>query len=474
MNSVTKLLVTSLWFSVLVIINPLVSVENPFRCFYLDGMGAIWTYPKIVVIGLIAVYQIVLIFLYKKSHNSMPVDKLISIFMALFLLSISISAIYSQFPSRAFWGGHVNMMGWVTMALLFLVVLSSIQFLRVQPTLAIWQWRGILAGAIANAILILMQQYDSGIDATFTSRMFNPLSPHPKLVSGLDIHSSMPSGFYINRGYVGMVLGFVFMVQYQIYLHKKNIWTAVGCILLIFAIIATPVRAIYLSLFLSVALIYLYHKKIKLHRIGKDIIHLMLVIAIGIAVNTGLKSINADNYVVKKKYSSLSSMDVRIMEWKFSVKAIVQKPWFGWGADGFGIAFPFINEQARLDSGSVQSMYTIVDVVDNGYIAFTGEKELGVQNQHVKSHNLILESLVSWGFIGSFILLVLWGIWLKLVWDDRNLSLLFVAIFIMLYCMLWFTVAGNAILLWWLFALGIAGIDPIALLSNKQSLGHKE
>ncbi|WP_333143896.1 MULTISPECIES: O-antigen ligase family protein [unclassified Microcoleus] len=134
-------------------------------------------------------------------------------------------------------------------------------------------------------------------------------------------------------------------------------------------------------------------------------------------------------------------MSSRSPLWEISVRGIQKRPLFGWGFNGFGIAYPFVATPNK-----------VPEIVNLGqfsydYIAPNGQ----VRTEKIpsyKAHNWILDTAISTGILGLIAAVALWGYCLKCAIVSLNTDLSAVAIGYLTFILPWFECAQYAQVLW--------------------------
>src|SRR4028118_192196 len=128
------------------------------------------------------------------------------------------------------------------------------------------------------------------------------------------------------------------------------------------------------------------------------------------------------------KPSIAQVMSSRSPMWELSARGIKKRPLFGWGFDGFGIAYPYIKNP------QVTPIVVNLDEFTYDYINIKGE----ISTREIptyKAHNSILDTTLSVGILGLLASLALWGYYVCLALNSsrRGIEAVAIAYFIFTY-----------------------------------------
>lgn len=138
----------------------------------------------------------------------------------------------------------------------------------------------------------------------------------------------------------------------------------------------------------------------------------------------------------------------RIYLWQLATRGISKRPLFGWGFNGFGIAYPYI-----------RSPKDTPNVIGLGHLSYDVVSENGSVRTlpliTYKAHNLILDTILSVGILGMLSYTALWGYGILLVVRSPNGKLLAVAIAYLVFTVTWFEVAQFTHIAWWTLSVSV-------------------
>ncbi|QLE59586.1 O-antigen ligase family protein [Nostoc sp. TCL26-01] len=404
--------------------------------------GEIWTQPKVFTISLICILNFLNLWEDRENLKLPQSWKINRLLWEIFLGIGLISTLASPFPWRSLLGQEQMGDGWLYWLLIALFTLSNNLLLRLHPELVRSQLRGLVIGGVILAISIFPQAINWRIDYTATS---GQLIQNNILASTI-FQNQQPIGLYSHRGHASFVLAAVAVMtligwQWQ-WINTRQ--AAAAGILIIPALVLTQTRAGLLALL--VATIYLLGRKYYQLLIPTTLICLLLI---GIATST--RQIN--NLPVIKQITS-----DRVYLWEMANYRISLRPLLGWGMNGFGTAY-----------SSVQPGRKITKVIRLGDFSFNYQDENGqiktAQLPTTKAHNLILDTLISIGFLGlaSYLTLLAWCLWQVIQSPYCGIEAVFVAYLVFTFT--WFECAQFTHLAWW--SLSIFGISRA---NNKKNL----
>ena len=154
----------------------------------------------------------------------------------------------------------------------------------------------------------------------------------------------------------------------------------------------------------------------------------------------------------------------RLDYWRIAADGIRERPLTGWGYNGFGLAFPYVNDFERkfkrnleLRDGKAIDIDTLrgTDHYYFRYIGTDGLLHLGRVLSN-KAHNLVLDVWVSLGLGGLITYLLLLGIFVGITARGEGWGLEAVAVVYLVYTLTWFESAQFSHLTWWVLSAGLA------------------
>jgi O-antigen ligase len=399
--------------------------------------GEIWTFPKVLILILLTIFNLSIVWEERKSFK-IPRNWFVSLALWLVFLGIGfLSTQLSPFSDRSLLGQNEMGTGWLYWLVLGIFTLSNTLLLKLQPALLRSQLFGFLIGGIILALSIFPQTLDWRID--YTATMGQLLKDN--VLTSTIFQNHQPIGFYSHRGHAAFVLAVV-SVLYLVAWRWKWIATSAFALCLtpiILALFLTKTRAGILVLFVATA--YLLGKKYSKFLIPAALICLLFVGAV-----TTTRSI-AGLPLIKQITSD------RVYLWQLAGRGISQRPWFGWGFDGFGIAYPYTLSPKKTPQ-----------IVRLGSFSFDYQQadgRIGTRNiiSH-KAHNLILDTAVSVGILGTlfYVALWAWNLWQTIKSPARGIEAAVIAYLVFTFT--WFECAQFSHIAWWVLSLWGASSLP--------------
>ena len=413
--------------------------------------GDIWTQPKLLAIYLITACNswVIVHFTRRQGSLTIPLTWKVGLGFWTLFLGVGLTAtLNSPFPLRSLWGQSTLGDGWVYWVLLAAFVLSNALVLRLAPALLKPQLYGLLIGGVIVALSIFPQVFDWRIDYTATSGLVN-LS-NPQMLESTIWQRQMPIGLYSNRGHAAFVLAAVGVLTL---LGWRWSWVSllpatVISILVSTGLFYTQVRGGGLALLVAAA--YL------LWRWGDDAIRRWVVqrrlnlfltsCVLAIAALLSLENL--------EQFSS-----GRLHLWQLSLRGIAERPLWGWGFNGFGIAYPFVADWTGRHQGYLLEKVPVAQVIalDDFTFDYQGtdlklHTGLLIAN---KAHNLLLDTTLSVGVLGLLCYALLWWFFLKYTVRTTLIGIEAVAIAYLVYTLTWYESAQFSHLAWWALSLGL-------------------
>ena len=316
--------------------------------------------------------------------------------------------------------------GWLYWLLIAAFTLSNSLLLKHHPELLLPQLRGLLIGGAIVAISIFPQMLDWRVDYTAT---MGQLLRDNVLVSTI-FKNHQPIGLYSHRGHAAFVLvavAVVSLVSWQKRWHPAWVTKAV-LVVICPAILFTQTRAALLAL--TVAIFYLLGGKYY-----KQLIAIALICLIGVGLITTNRQIAGLSFIRQVTSN-------RIHLWQLSKRGISQRPLFGWGFDGFGIAYPYIFKR------NWKPQVVRLGIFSFDYLDERGEVRT-LKLPTYKAHNLILDTILSIGIVGTLSYSLLLGFYWRRGIASGSRGLEVVAIAYFAFTFTWFDCAQYTHLLWW-------------------------
>ena len=419
-----------------------ITLINPWGA----SRGLIWTAPKVLVIWLIVGVNLSIIW---EKRKAVTIDENWFNSLKLWGLFISIGAIStlaSPFPLNSFLGQDQMGDGWLYWVALALFTLSNTLLLKLHPQLLSSQLQGLLIGGITVALSTIPQIIDWRIDYTATmGQIIRPDVNASSIFQGQQpLAQPAPTGatptkriaLYSHRGHAAIALATIAILSITGRLGKltSDRLTAIALIIIAPALIFTTTRAAILGL--ATALFYKFGWQYK-----KLFAGVTLISCIAIVGMTVTRPLDWSKPSVQQVMSSRSPM------WNLSLRAIKKRPLFGWGFDGFGIAYPYIRNPKKT------SIVVNLDEFTYDYITINGQ----VSTREIptyKAHNLILDTTLSVGIIGLISYAGLWGYYICSAIKSPFYGFEAAAIAYLVFALIWFDSAQYSHIPWWALSIG--------------------
>ncbi|MEG4508065.1 O-antigen ligase family protein [Microcoleus sp. F6_B4] len=294
--------------------------------------GLIWTAPKVLIIFLIVALNLSIIGERSKSLTISRHGKISLMLWGLFLTIGGISTLRSPFPLTSFLGQDQMGDGWLYWLLIATFTLSNTLLLKRHPEWARSQFLGLIIGGIVLALSTLPQLIDWRIDYTATMGQII----RPDVNASSIFQGQQPIGLYSHRGHAAIALATITLISLIGWLFQLTgaRLTALTLMTIAPALIFTSTRSAILGL--AVALCY------KLgHKYRQLILGVILISALVLFSMTVTRPLNWNQPSIGQIMSSRSPL------WGLSLRGIKKRPFFGWGFDGFGIAYPYIRNPKK-------------------------------------------------------------------------------------------------------------------------------
>ncbi|NEP82299.1 MAG: O-antigen ligase family protein [Okeania sp. SIO3B3] len=393
--------------------------------------GEIWTQPKVLIVLLITLFNLCILW-DEKSALTIPRSwKISAVLWLLFLATGIISTINSRFPTISLFGQDQMGDGLLYWLLIATFTLSNTLLLKQHPEIFQAQIRGLLIGGVILCLSIFPQIINWQIDYTAT---MGKLLKDNILVSSI-FRDHQPIGLYSHRGHATFVL---VVIGILILLNQKHGWlsfptsTAILIPIVTALLLSNTRMAIIIGL---ISAVYLNGRKYQKLLICLTLVGLLVV---GLTTTTRkipglspLKQITSD----------------RIHLWKIASRGIRQRPFLGWGFDGFGIAYPYSKNQSQKHKPNV------IRLEDFSYDILGKDGQIKTKLLPTyKAHNLILDTTLSVGILGMLFYTGLWGFYLYLAVQTSVGKIEVLALAYLGFTFTWFECAQFTHLVWWMFS----------------------
>lgn len=394
--------------------------------------GEIWTQPKILIVLLITLLNLCILW-DEKSALTIPRSWKISAVLWLpFLATGFISTLNSPFPTISLLGQDQMGDGLLYWLLVATFTLSNTLLLKQHPEIFQAQIRGLLIGGVILCFSIFPQLINWRIDYTAT---MGELLKDNILVSSI-FRDHQPIGLYSHRGHAAFVLVFMGIL---ILLNRKHGWlsSTIATVILIPIVTALLLSKTRMAIIAGlIAVIYLKGRKSQ-----KLLICVILVGLLTVSLNTTTRKIPGLPAIAQITSD-------RINLWQIASRGLRQRPLFGWGFDGFGIAYPYSESQSQKHKPNV------IRLADFSYEIQGKDGQIRTKLLPTyKAHNLILDTTLSVGILGMLFYAVLWGFYFYLAFQTSVGKIEVVAVAYLSFTFTWFECAEFTHLVWWMFSL---------------------
>lgn len=356
--------------------------------------------------------------------------------------------------------------GWVYWAWTAAFTLGNALLLVRFPTLFKAQLYGVLAGGVLSSLAIFVQSWNWTLD--FTATMGQTLSP---VWLESRVHRlQMPLGFTSNRGHVAFIIAalavLVVLSGLRGWLRGRLVWPLYGVLLL--ALYLTSSRGPQLAF--AFGMLYLLVRFWRSRDARRVLFTSFAPLVLG-ALVLGLGLIGSGQTRTLPSLSlALTNLDAftsaRVSYlWPSAVEGIRERPLFGWGFNGYGLAWPHINDfeerwATQLARNSAGDAIGVVSIERNNhntfqYIGTDGNRYVGRVLTN-KAHNILLDTAVSVGLVGLLLYGLLFGVFIYAAARGQGYGLEAVAVVYLVFGLTWFESAQYSHLAWWALSAGLA------------------
>jgi O-antigen ligase len=442
--------------------------------------GEIWTKPKLLAICLTTILNILVALRYW-SIGSLIISNRWKVSGCLWLIFLGVGVVstyLSPSPWRSLWGQSSLGDGLIYWMLLAAFVLSNALVIQLNPILVRSQLYGLLAGGFLVALSIFPQLINWRIDYTATSGQV--IQSHQNVLKSLVWQNHMPIGLYSHRGYAAFVLSAVGLlgllgVKWG---WMKLLWAVFLQIFVCLALFYIQIRGAQIAFLVStVYLIWRFFLNVKrLRLLGSYLIGglffiycLLLIGSIFSKTSVAFHSLEKQQLFYFPTLERVSSG--RIHLWKVSLKAIAERPFIGWGFDGFGTAFPFVADWTEHHKSYLPSQVAVAQIVRINdstfdYLGIDGKVYSGMLINN-KAHNILLDTTLSTGGLGflSYTILIAFSLWsLRKTYFS---SIGIVTISYLIYAFTWFESAQISHIAWWSLSIGLNYPEEVRSIRRK-------
>ncbi len=296
----------------------------------------------------------------------------------LLMLTMAVSTVLAENPSKAFWSNFERMEGYITLIHLAMYVLVMTTMLKTQE---MWS-KMFSASIIASCVVALYGIVQVGGYLTINQ-------------GGVRVDATLGNATYFA---VYMMFN-AFLCLYLLATWAKSTWlrielalvAAVQMALVVFSATRGTILGLAGGLFLSGLIIAVMGKG--LHRkIGIAVVGAVIVIALGFIAVKDTAYVQAHPILSRIATISIDAGSTRYQIWSMALKGAAERPIFGWGQDGFNYLF------------------------NKYYYA-----ELYAQEPWFdRAHSVALDWLVAGGILGALLYLSLYATILWYLWRPGN------------------------------------------------------
>ncbi len=327
--------------------------------------------------------------------NYRPKINIINILLFLFIVSLSLSTFFSVDSLTSFWSNHERSMGLVIhihLFLFFLVITST--FKNEKDWIKIFGFSSVVA-LVVSLIGILDN--------------FNIVSFAVDYSKGSTLGNTSFMGSYL------LVNVFFAFYLFMRTVDKWKIFYAINLILISLGVILNPGgRAMKGSLLIGIIVfVALYFAFVYRHKIIRNFSRIIIIFGLIFSVIAGLM-VFQENNLLREKVLGLHGMTGRLAVWEKAWDGFKERPVLGWGPETFEIVFlKKFNPQMFLESHGKEIWFD-------------------------RAHNIIFDSLVANGLLGTilffsiflFALFVSWRKYLKEGTISFLVPLVFTSLFV--------------------------------------------
>jgi len=448
--------------------------------------GGVWTHPKVYALIALALLtwgvllaQLVLFGIKKlrgqATHHFRPpaawvwAALLWGAFLGWGLVTVYLSPVMT---SNALMANDEMGDGWVYWAWVGAFVLGNALLLRRFPGLFRPQLYGVLGAGALVGLAVLAQTLDWRLDFTDTMRQEVP-TPDPKqpnvLLSNI-WQGQMPIGLTSHRGHAAFVVAAAAVLALvsllRGWLAGRYAWPLYALSLL--GVYLTATRGAQLAF--GAGMVYLLFRFWRVAGARRTLLLAFVPLALGVAGIVGSLTLGGSSGT--RALPSLATLfknpdaflSMRPDYWRIASAGVRERPLTGWGYNGFGLAFPYVNDfEVRFKTFLAWEGGEPVDLdrlqgTDHYYFRYFGPDGILYRGRVMsnKAHNLLLDTAVSVGLVGLALYLLLLGVFLAVTARGAGWGLEAVLVVYLAYGLTWFESAQFSHLAWWALSVGLA------------------
>lgn len=358
----------------------------------------------------------------------------------IFLAFGLISTVFSPFPVRSLMGHEITADGLLYWLLIAGFMLTNGLILQQYPHLFHWQLRGILMGTTLVAFSMYPQLINWKLDYTIHSGQLWPDTDH--VLATAIYRNQQPIGLYSHRGYASFSLSMASVLSLA---ALQNRWVSsriAFSLMVLYAVTLSlaKVRGAMLAMLAGwfwLAVTSRQHRSTRLM-----LITFSLIGGLSFTWATMERDVrDAELYaqtplgVIIKHFTS-----DRVFLWHKARLAFLERPWIGWGLNGYSIA-----DATKLCPEGAEPVY-----LSDYYVVCQDRLSqiIEVPTEAIKAHNLLLDWIVSIG--GSGIISYIFLIKVSIPSGEKIQGFaLGILVCYQVYGLTWFDCAQISHLGWW-------------------------
>ena len=447
--------------------------------------GGVWTHPKVYALIALALLtwsvllaQLVIFAIKKLRHKPTPHFHLPAVWLGAALLWGAflgwglVTAYTSPISlSNALTANDEMGDGWVYWAWVGAFVLGNALTLRRFPQLFKPQLYGVLAAGALMSLAVFAQSADWRLDFTETMRQEVP-TPNPDrpnvLLSNI-WQGQMPIGLTSHRGHAAFVVAasavLALVSLLRGWLAGRYAWPLYALSLL--GVYFTATRGAQLAF--GVGMVYLLVRCWRVRDARRTVLLAFVPLVLGAAGVVGASALGVSGTRTLPSPATLfrnpdAFLSMRPAYWRIAAAGVREQPVTGWGFNGFGLAFPYVNDfDARFKTFLAWEDGEPVELdrlqgTDHYYFRYFGPDGFLYRGRVMsnKAHNLLLDTAVSVGGVGLGLYLLLLGVFFAVTARGVGWGLEAVLVVYLAYGLTWFESAQFSHLAWWALSVGLA------------------
>lgn len=293
-----------------------------------------------------------------------------------FVVSIGLSTILAENPTKAFWSNFERMEGYVLILHLAMYVVVLTSMLRTERL-----WRNLIYTTLGVAVIVGMYSVFQ-LSGAFVINQ-----------GGLRIDATLGNATY----FAVYMLVHVFLALYALvrWARGRVVSVVLGILALFFSVLVmySATRGAILGLLGGLALaglIVAFSKGVSplVRRAGYAALALVIVLSLGFVAVKDTQYVAEHPIFSRIASISLAAGETRFTIWSMALEGVAERPMFGWGQEGFNYVF---NEYYRPELVTQEPWFD-------------------------RAHNVVLDWLVAGGFLGMLLYLSLYAVLIYYLW----------------------------------------------------------